>query len=157
MLRTVKIAMVLLVTGIFLASSAFAYEKGSRPGPDKEGRQGMMEEKMAKELNLTADQQAKLKANKEAKAGNMKALHEAMKANREKFKEALKQPGVTKASMEPIVAETKSLQAQMVDQRVDSILAVKGILTQEQFEKFQNKFDEKKAQYGERAKKWHGR
>ena len=151
MLRTIKIATVLLVTGIFLASSAFAYEKGCWAGQGKEGRY----EKMAKELNLTADQQAKLKANKEAQAEKMKALHEAMKANRAKFKEALKQPGTTKQSMEPIVAETKSLQAQMVDQKVDSILAVKGILTQEQFEKFQKKFEEKKGKRGEHRDKSH--
>jgi Spy/CpxP family protein refolding chaperone len=155
MLRMMKIVMIGFIAGSFLATGAYANDKGAS-GTDREKKHEEMFDKMTKELDLTADQQAKLKANKEAQHAEKEALHEAMKANRAKFKEAIAKPGATKADIEPIAAEMKSLQAQMVDQRVDSILAVKAILTPDQFTKMQKKFEEKKEKRGEHgAKKWH--
>jgi Spy/CpxP family protein refolding chaperone len=150
MLRIIKAAVVTLAVGMFMVSGAYAGQVGCAP----EGK-GDMTKKMAKELNLTADQQAKLEANKAARYEKMKTLREAMKANRDKFREEMKKPDVARAGIEPIVSEMKSLQGQMIDQRVDGIFEVKGILTPEQFEKFQKKAEEKEAKFGERAKKWH--
>jgi Spy/CpxP family protein refolding chaperone len=157
MTRIIRIAMVVFVAGMLVTQAVYANEKGCWSG-DKEGKHGKMFEKMTKDLNLTADQQAKLKANKEAQHEKMKALRDAIKANRAKFKEALARPGATRADLEPVIAEKKSLQSQMIDQRVDGILAVKAILTPEQFNKMQEKFEKRMDERGERgdhAKKWH--
>lgn len=156
MTRSMKIVIAALIAGAFLTAGqgAYAFDKEGKNGPDQEKKHEEMFDKMTKDLNLTADQQAKLKANKEAQRAKMTQLREAMKANRAKFKEAVNKPGVTRASLEPVIAETKALESQMVDQRVDSILAIKAILTPEQFEKMHKGFEEKQKERGERAKKW---
>lgn len=132
---TMVIAVVVAV--IFIAGSAFAFGGCGVQGKDgKECPKGMKEE-MKKELGLTAEQDKKLEANKEAHRTEAKALHDAMKAKKDELKAAIAKPETTRAQVEPIVGELKALEAQMTDKRIDGIFAVKAILTPEQFAKLE--------------------
>lgn len=117
---------------IFTAGTVFA-----QPMEEKNvSRQKDVKEAIHKKLGLTPEQQQKLEENRKAQTEAMKKLHEGMKQQREKLQEALKSPEATRASVEPIIAEMKSLQAQLIDQRMNGIFAAKSILTPEQFAKF---------------------
>jgi len=94
-------------------------------------------QRMEKDLNLTPQQQQKLRDNRKAQRERMSQLLNQMKEKQQILRQELKKPSVTKASLAPILAEIKSLQAQLINSRVDGILAVKEILTPEQFAKFQ--------------------
>ncbi|HOW35533.1 MAG TPA: Spy/CpxP family protein refolding chaperone [Candidatus Omnitrophota bacterium] len=110
-----------------------------------------------KELNLTPEQQEKLEANRKAQREETAKLFAAMKEKQAKLKEELTNPAVTKEAVAPIVSEIKSLQEQLTDRRVDGILAVKEILTPEQFEKFQQLTEKRpekgKGRFGNRREK----
>jgi len=95
------------------------------------------EEYFAKELNLTPDQQEKLTQNRKVQHEKVVRLRKALKEKEEKLGKALKGPAVTRAALEPIANDIKSLQAQLIDNRIDSILAVKQVLTPEQAAKFE--------------------
>jgi Spy/CpxP family protein refolding chaperone len=154
MFKIMKMLMVAVVAGTLMAGGVYANEENvAGNGPDQKHEK--MFEKMAKELNLTADQQAKLKANREGKRAKMQSLREAMKANRQKFQEAVKKPGATRAGVQPLIDEMKSLQGQIMDQMADGIFGAKEILTPEQFEKMQNKMEEKRKERKGKDGDWH--
>jgi Spy/CpxP family protein refolding chaperone len=90
-----------------------------------------------KELNLTSEQQKKLAENRNAQREEMAKLHTAIKEKQTKLQEELKNPAVTRAIVEPLVNEIKSLGAQLIENRINGIFAVKEILTPEQFVKFE--------------------
>jgi len=136
-----KIAMVvaIVVAAAFIAGSVFAFGGCGYSGKDgKDGaKKDCMKQDMKKELGLTAEQNTKLEANKAAHRTEAKAMHDAMKAKKEELRAAIAKPGATRAQVEPIVGQIKALEAQMTDKRVDGILAVKAILTPEQFAKLE--------------------
>ncbi|MCX5707429.1 MAG: Spy/CpxP family protein refolding chaperone [Candidatus Omnitrophica bacterium] len=133
---------------VFLALSA-AYAQGQEKY--RQGGQGK-KESIFKELKLTPEQEKKLEDNRKAQQQEMQDLREALKANHEKLQVKLKDPAVTRAAIEPLVNEIKSLQAKLIDHRINGIFAVKTILTPEQFAKF-NEIMEKQMKAGKgRAK-----
>ena len=131
----IKRVIVLISVMAVLAGSAFAWGGGSC---GKGGHQEKAKGKMASELNLTADQQKRLDAEKASHRKEMSALVDALKAKKHELQEALAKPGVTRKAVEPAVAAIKELESKMTDSRVNGILGVKEILTPEQFEKLQS-------------------
>jgi Spy/CpxP family protein refolding chaperone len=124
-----------IVTGlvmIFLAVSA-GYAQGQ--GEKHQGWQGK-KEGIFKELNLTPEQKKKLEENRTAQGEQTAKLRAAIKQEREKLQKELNNPDVTRAAVEPLVKELKSLDAKLIDNRINGIFAVKAILTPEQFVKF---------------------
>ena len=109
---------------------------------------------MDKDLNLTPQQQQKLQNNRKAQRERMSQLLGQMKEKQQLLRQELQKPSVTKASLAPILAEIKSLQAQLIDSRIEGILAVKGILTPEQFAKFQEAAAHRQKGMGERFHQW---
>lgn len=143
-MHRIKTMVFISVFVIFAAGTVFAQ-------PTEEGnasRKTNIKEAMQKKLGITEEQQQKLEDNRKAQAEVMKNIQEGMKQQRGKLQEALKDPAVTRSSVDPIVAEMKSLQAQLIDQRINGIFTAKSILTPEQFEKFtemtEKRFDGKK-------------
>jgi len=118
---------------VFVAVSA-AYAK---PQGEYQHRGDKQKENIFKELNLTPEQQKKLEENRKAQRQETEKLFSALKEKQAKLQEALKNPTVTRDKVEPLVNEMKSLQAQLVDHRIDGIFAVREILTPEEFAKFQ--------------------
>jgi Spy/CpxP family protein refolding chaperone len=93
-------------------------------------------ESIFKELNLTPEQKKKLEDNRMAQDQELSRLRAAMKEKHRKLQQELNKPDVTRAAVEPLVREIKSLQDKLIDHRINGIFAVKTILTPEQFVNF---------------------
>jgi len=142
---------------VFLATSTvYAQMPGHRQKPADESRG-----RMAKELNLTQEQQVKLEANRKAQRQEVNKLLTAIKEKQAQLGEELKKPGVTRAAIQPLANEIKSLQAQLMDSRLNGIFAVKKIFTPEQFAKFQQmtekRQENRKGHFQDWRKRWMGR
>jgi Spy/CpxP family protein refolding chaperone len=131
-MNKIKLTMVTVAIVVLATNAAYAQMQGKW-----QERMQQHKETIYKELNLTAEQQAKLAQNRKVQHENTMKLRAALKEKEAKLREELKAPGVTRAIIQPLVDEIKSLQAQLIDNRVSGIFAVKEILTPEQFAKFQ--------------------
>ena len=142
------LAIAVAVVMVVAASSAWAGEgwKDGKSDAEKTARF----EKMTKELGLTADQKAALTKQREAYGASAKALREKMKASREQLKTELDKPAPDKAKIDAIIAQTKDLVGQQMQAKVDKVLAMKTVLTPEQYAKMKAKMDEKMEQRTER-------
>lgn len=90
------------------------------------------------QLNLTDVQKQQLEANKQEHRSKMENARQAMKTNRQELQEELMKPQLDMPKINAIHGQIKALQAQMEDVKLSSILAVRAILTPEQFSKFVN-------------------
>ncbi len=111
-------------------------------------------DRLIRELNLTTEQQSRLEENRKVQREEMKKLHEAVREKYAKLQEALKNPAVTREGVQPIANEMKSLQAQLIDSRINGIFAVKQILTPEQFARFQQMAQKRQENRKGRFLKW---
>lgn len=152
-----KVVAVLMVTGLMAAGpAAYAMFEGNSSGGgkgDKQGKGAKFEE-MMKDLNLTAEQKEKLKAQREAKKESSKAAREQMKLKMEALHAAIAKPGTTRADVTGLVSEVNALKAQMFEQKIEGLFSMKEILTPEQFTKMQAKHKERMSQ---RHKGWGGK
>ncbi|MFH1441519.1 MAG: Spy/CpxP family protein refolding chaperone [Candidatus Omnitrophota bacterium] len=131
-MNKIKKLLILLAVVAMAAGTAYAPQKckDNHQGGDRKGR-------IFEKLNLTPEQQKSLEGNRKIQREKMKELRAAMKEKQEQLQQALREPSADKASVEPIVNEIKTLQAQSLEYRIDGILAVKQILTPEQYAQFQ--------------------
>ncbi|MDE2027188.1 MAG: periplasmic heavy metal sensor [Candidatus Omnitrophica bacterium] len=84
-------------------------------------------------LNLTESQDKQLQALHEQQRTQMKAVFEQMKANRQDFEAEIAKEKPDMNKINDLQTKLKSIQAQMVDDHLNGILAVKKILTPQQF------------------------
>ena len=134
---TVAVAVLMVVA----ATNAWAGEGWK--GEKSEEERAAHFEKMTKELGLTADQKAALTKQRESYGASTKALREKMKATRTQLKEELDKPTPDKAKINAIIAQKKELVGQQMQLKVDKVLAMKQILTPEQYAKMKTKMKEK--------------
>jgi Spy/CpxP family protein refolding chaperone len=137
--------MVKLRTAVMGLAVVFVMAQASFAGaPVKDAKHGQGQpDKIFKELNLTPDQQNKIEANRSAQRAELSKLRQQIGEKQAKLQEELRNPAVTRASVEPLVNDLKSLHARMIDQRINGIFAVKDILTPEQFARFQQMVEKK--------------
>ena len=88
---------------------------------------------MSKVLNLTEDQQKQLKDIKQKQRETMKGFFEQIKSNREELNAEIIKATPDMSKVNNIQAQMKTLQSQMVDNHLNSILEIKKIMTPEQF------------------------
>ncbi|MBF0486182.1 MAG: Spy/CpxP family protein refolding chaperone [Candidatus Omnitrophica bacterium] len=88
------------------------------------------------QLALSDEQKTKLEENKKNKQLQRKASFEKMHASMEALNQELMKPDFDMNKINAIQAQIKAVQAQMSDERLNSILEVRRILTVEQFSKF---------------------
>jgi len=113
---------------------AFAQESGAgKEAADSENRY----EAAGNRLNLNAAQKEKLKTLRQNQKQQMTELRQSLKEARAKLKEQLDNPAATRESITPLANDVKTILAKMVDQRIEGILAVKSILTPDQFNQLQ--------------------
>ncbi len=118
--------MTFLLVGIFATSTAEARKH--------EGK-GKKFDKIAKELNLTAEQKTKLAEIKKAKWAGNKELKQKMKALMANLEEKVKS-NAGDDELRKIHSECQALRMQMADARFEGILAIRSILTPEQRARF---------------------
>ncbi len=135
--------MLIAVMVIFLAAPV-VYARSENSSADNLSAQAASwkqkrKEKMQKifsQLNLTEEQKNKLKENKTKHREQRKGGFEQIKSYKEALKQELLKPDLDMKRIQEIQGQSKAAQAQMADDRLDSILEVRTILTPEQFSKF---------------------
>ncbi|MFA5144273.1 MAG: periplasmic heavy metal sensor [Candidatus Omnitrophota bacterium] len=136
----------LLVTAVFILSSGagYVYAGGKEEECGKAFKARMEEriEKIYKEINVTAEQRKKLEENKNKIHEDAKALHDRIKAKRDVIRAELQKTELNMAKITQTNNELKVLEVMMMDQRLAGILAVRKILSPEQFRKFSQKLEE---------------
>ena len=131
--------LIVVAVGIMIIVPTVSAEPHGKMGGWKMGHHHKQAAKdMFHDLNLTAEQKDKLKQNRKAQKEKMKELRKQIMAKHTELKDKLSNPAVSRADVDPIVTELKSLHAKMIDCRTDGIFAVKEILTPEQYAKFLN-------------------
>ncbi len=150
-MKKTKLTLITLAVVFLAVSIGFAQMPAPREAKKcPEGSKGQIFEG----LNLTPEQQQKLSDNRKAQSQEMTQLLSGIREKQAKLQEALKDPKVSRATVEPIVKEIKTLQAKLIDQRVNGIFAVKQILTPEQFASFQQMAEKRNEAKKERLQKW---
>ncbi len=94
------------------------------------GQEGHM---MAQILNLSEDQQKQLKDLKQKQKEAMKSIFEQIKTNKETFEAEIVKATSDMNKINDTQTQIKTLQSQMVDSHLNYILAIKKIMTPEQF------------------------
>ncbi|MBI4753335.1 periplasmic heavy metal sensor [Candidatus Desantisbacteria bacterium] len=118
------------------------------------GHRKQVEKDMFQKLNLTAEQKVKIKQNRREQQGKIEDLMDALQEKQAALRDKLSDPNVSREGVAPIATEVKSLQAKLIDCRIDGIFAVKEILTPEQYAKFQEELKGKKEDRQERREQW---
>jgi Spy/CpxP family protein refolding chaperone len=96
---------------------------------------GKISKKDMGELNLTPEQQKKIKEQRKEQGSAMKSLRESLKAKHEELRAEIDKEKSDKAKIEGITADLKKLEDQRIDQEIKGILQTKETLTPEQFKK----------------------
>ncbi len=124
------VALMALSAPAVWADTGTAPDASQKDGGWHHGEHGRM---MGKVLNLSADQEKQWKDSRQKQKEAMKSVFEQMKANREAFDAEIVKATPDMNKINDIQAQLKTIQGQMVDNHLNSILEVKKILTPEQF------------------------
>ncbi len=132
----------LMVAAMVLSSSIVYADNGGNFAAGTDSFKGWQEchhgkhHLMARVLNLTEDQQKQLKAIKQKQRDTMKSTFEAIKTNREAFNEEIVKATPDMNKINDLQNQLKTIQAQMADNQLNSVLEMKKIMTPEQFAGF---------------------
>jgi len=149
--RLNKISMLVAVVGLVcLASSAFAQPPEETGQAQKINKQAWQEKKqgmadnLAKELGLTPEQEAQLKAQREQSQKENQATREQLKAKNQELRQELDKETIDEAKVNSLIGEITALEGKKLSQHVAGIISLKKILTPEQEAKLKAKRDERK-------------
>lgn len=125
------------ITGTVFARDHKKHEKG---------------EFLKKELGLTDEQYAKVKAFKEADQKELKAMKENLSALRKNFKEAMKSTASTTDELKQKFDQFQKARDTYQRARFDKMLNMRGVLTPEQLEKFSKAMEKHKGRWEKKRK-----
>jgi len=124
------------VTGLFIfAAMPLAHAQGVAGGDERIHSGGRIQE-IYKLLNLTDDQKKELDTNKKQHRARMEFFRQAIKTDKDALKEELMKSKLDMSKIHELHNQIKALLSQVEDAKLNSILAVRTILTPEQFSKF---------------------
>ena len=112
-----------------LAPVVYANEGGWHGG----GGWHQDKEKIAKVLNLTADQKKQFEDIRKKQKEAMKGIFEQIGANREAFDAEIAKASPDMNKINDLQGQLKTIQGQMIDNHLNLILEIKKILTPEQY------------------------
>ena len=142
-----KIVLILL-TCLLLPVLAFAHPEGTPDGSNSKGREKFMDE-----LGVTPEQKAKLKDLKESKQ-DLPTEFEGIKKLKAEMENLLKDPNSSESDVLTKSKELGDKISQIHENRIKHLLAMKKILTPEQFskllDKMHDKFDGMKPKFGKK-------
>jgi len=105
---------------------------------DADKHRGEHIQEVFNQLNLTDEQKKELDANKQEARASIKSLHQQMKQAHEAMQAELMKTQLDMGRIHVLHAQIKSFENQEEDLKLNSILAVRQILTTDQFTKFIN-------------------
>ena len=132
----IALMVLLLATPVVYAREDYSADDLSAEAASWKQKRKEKMQKVFEQLNLTEEQKAQLKENKKRNREERKAGFEKMKSYKEALRQELLKPDLDKKRIKQIQGQLKAAQAKMADDRLDSILEVRTILTPEQFTKF---------------------
>ncbi|MCK4532278.1 Spy/CpxP family protein refolding chaperone [bacterium] len=139
----------------FLSVVAYAGSGYAGKGGDY-GEKGV--DNLAKELELTPKQQKQFNKQCEIVHKQKKKNWQLLKGKKRELKEELEKINLDERKTKKIIKEYKKLKAEVINQRIDSGLKMKKILTAEQFDKFHQRVNiGKKEMMRRRKEKMHGK
>jgi Spy/CpxP family protein refolding chaperone len=112
-------------------------------GPSQKRHYGQRTQEIYSQLNLTDSQKKQLEVNKQQHRAKMESARREIKADKETLKEELMKSRLDMPKIKAVHDQIKLLQNQMEDGKLNSILAVRAILTPEQFKILQGRRDER--------------
>ncbi len=126
---------------IFLLPTAYAGPIFDDPEFDDRGERGVNRERVfesvVQELKLTPEQQDLIKKQRAKQKEKRRQTFQTLRTKRLELRQELEKQDIDKKKIDSLVAEIKPLMGELLDLKVESILAMKEILTPEQFEKLQ--------------------
>jgi Spy/CpxP family protein refolding chaperone len=128
------------VIGLFIFMALpLVHAENQGPGRSSpQGHSGHWIQEIYSQLSLTDAQKEQLEANKQQHRARMESVRRIMKADKEELKAELMKPRLDILKINGLHRQIKVLLSQMEDIKLSSILAVRAILTPEQFSKFVN-------------------
>jgi len=125
--------------GAYLLMALSLAQAQNAPGPEGASlkwHSGQRIQEIYDQLNLTGDQKKQLEVNKQQHHARMESARQEMKNEKQALKEELMKPQLDRPKIYGLHSQIKALLSQMEDDKLSSILAVRAILTPEQFSKF---------------------
>lgn len=131
-----------LICGFLVSPMVYANDTGSSSSEHsnfsekKQERMGKKIQEIYNQLNLTKEQKEQLENNKSKTREKRKILFDKMRSYKETLNQELMRPELDMNKINEIQTQFKTLQSQMTDDRLNSMLDVRKILTPQQFSKF---------------------
>ncbi|HTY45941.1 MAG TPA: periplasmic heavy metal sensor [Patescibacteria group bacterium] len=119
------------------APLAHAQQAAGRQGPQADRGQEL--DNFIKDLNLTPQQQEQIKKQRNEHFEKNRGAGDELRQKRLKLKQELEKEVPDRKLINALVADINTLTARKLQDRVDSILAIKEILTPQQYKAFQEK------------------
>ena len=126
---------------IFLPCLAFAQPLAQGPaeqGPAEQEGEEVPISNIAQKLGLSAEQVKQLKEQRFQEQYNRMETRNKIQLKELELRHELERDVINREAIDKIVAELKELQGTLIEQRVESIIKLKEILTPEQFEKLES-------------------
>ncbi len=141
---------ILICAGVIMlaASVSAAYAQPCAYGMErlKAGKDYRFQ-KLAKELNLTDAQKEQIKAQRDSQEEVVKGLRERFHQEMENLRVELDKPDTDKGKIAKISTKIKAAGGDLFDQRINGILAMKEILTPQQYEQLSEKRKAKREKF----------
>ncbi len=134
----------LVLTGVSFAAAPFQKERGM----SHECR----EKEMSKALNLTAQQEQQIRELQKSNFERAKQLRDELRDKRNALGEELNKQSSDMNKVKALAADIKDIEGRLIDQRVESVIKMKEILTPEQYQKFQNTMKERRGDWKKRRR-----
>ena len=127
-----------MIVGLFITT--FAYAEAQRGMLIKINKAGKGDfDEISKELNLTPQQQQQITQRRAKEKQQAQDFVQKLQACRQSLNQELEKDAPDRAKVSALAAEMKELIGSRVQSRIEGILALKEILTPEQFKALRNK------------------
>ena len=103
--------------------------------------------KVINELNLTSEQSERILKQRNAHRKGRDESRQLLRDRRKQLRTELEMSDTDRVRIDRVAGEIKKLQARMLDERIESVLEIKEVLTPAQYEVFRGKtksFDKRK-------------
>ncbi|MCM8776410.1 MAG: Spy/CpxP family protein refolding chaperone [Candidatus Omnitrophica bacterium] len=137
-----------LIGMLVLSTPAYAFGDHGWGSHGKKGRGGFggrkeaMIEKIINELGLTDQQKTQIEQHRLQMKTQREKSHEEFFAKHKELRDELQKPEVDRAKIDQLITELSVLETRRLKDRVDGILAIRSILTPEQFSELHKKMKE---------------
>jgi len=140
-MKMTKASFMAVVIMAMVFSATCLYAGGAWNATQGEGGKEAHFKKMVEELQLTPQQKEALDKDRAEFDAKSKDLRDKAHQARMDLKQELDKPTSDKSRIGALASELKALAGQQIDNRIDQVMALKKILTPEQFDKMKSSME----------------